>query len=66
MQRASVVFPHPLDPAIKSISPWARENEIFCIAGSGRERYWNDKFSMTKGESGILISCMMKSAHYGA
>src|SRR5215216_110867 len=53
MQRASVVLPHPLEPAIRSISPGLSSNEISSIARSGRVRYWNDRFSITRGESGI-------------
>src|SRR3990170_239936 len=53
MQRARVVLPQPLEPAISNISPGLSSNEIFSIARSGRVRYWKERFSMTRGESGI-------------
>jgi hypothetical protein len=35
MQRASVVLPHPLEPAINNSSPGLSSNEILSIAFSG-------------------------------
>jgi hypothetical protein len=49
MQRARVVLPHPLEPAISSISPGLSSKEIFSIASSGRVRYLKGKFSITSG-----------------